>query len=182
MGAQQFQTTQRGKTMSKAYADARQDAEDEHGHEEGYSGEINSTHNCFDVTKQYKDSKKSLQKFIDDAQENMDKGECLGICIEEPTINSNKIKSQVENTPTIGTTKWILQYVVYVYDGAVKSFNTKGDAIKFARDYTEKTQKRTRIDMEKVLEKGNCTVASVTYKQSKDEKSGKYVFFGLAPC
>ena len=34
--------------------------------------------------------------------------------------------------------------------------------------------------LEKKLEKGNSQVATITYKQAKNEKKGKYVFFGFA--
>ena len=81
-----------------------------------------------------------------------------------------------------GTKKWILKYAVYDYDNCLKSFNTKGDAVKYAREYTEKTTKRTSIEMKKTLEKGSSRVATVTYKQSTQERSGKWLFFGWAAC
>lgn len=74
----------------------------------------------------------------------------------------------------------MLKYVVYTHDNYVGGYATKGDAVKAARVYTEKTFKSTSIVMEKKLEKGNSQVAKITYKQSTTEKDGHYVFFGYA--
>ena len=58
---------------------------------------------------------------------------------------------------------------------------TKGEAVKKAREYTEKHQISTHVVMEKGLEKGNDrAVARITYKKSSTEKLGRWVFFGWA--
>jgi len=181
MGAIQFIEKVRAKSLSEAYKKAVADAEDEHGHEEGYSGAINCADSPSDVTRYYENSKQPLSKYIDAMIENAGKRDCFGICLEQPKSNTNKIKTQVENIPTKGTQKWILQYVVYDYEDRIKSFPTKGLAVSCARAYTEKTLKRTSIVMEKTLEKGSSTVARITYKRSDNEKEGLYVLFGLAP-
>jgi hypothetical protein len=180
MGACTFRTTNSGKTMKEAYDSACEIAIEEYGHQEGYNGTITTTHGFRDVTSDFKRSKKELSQFISDAYDKLNKRDCWGICIDEPKENKNKTKSQVEHIVEKGTKKWVLKYVVYDYDNLIGSYNTKGDAVKSARAYTEKTQKRTTISMEKKLEKGNNQVARITYKPSPNEKNGKYIFFGWA--
>lgn len=182
MGACSFQNTGSGKTMREAYSNLCAYAENEYGHQDGYNGTISTTSGFRDVTSDFKRSGKSLQNFINDNIERAEKwGSCLAICIEEPKGNTNKIKSQVNNIVTSGTKKWILKYVVSDNSGSViGSALTKGDALKIAREYTEKTQMGTYIEMRKVLEKGSPKVAEITYKKSTTEKQGKFVFFGIA--
>jgi ribosomal protein L4 len=88
----------------------------------------------------------------------------------------------VEHIVTPGTKKWILKYeVINEHTGNfIASFITKGDAVKKAREYTEKYQAATRITMKKELDKGSAIVARVKYKQSPTERGGRWVFFGWA--
>ena len=188
MGAVKFVEKIRAMSMSKAYTKAVEHVEEEHGHEQGYSGAINSTDHVQDVTKEYESSKTPLPKYIDMMIENASKRDCYGICLEKPKANDNKIKTQVENIVVKGTTKWVLKYVVYemsviglMEDHQIGSCDTKGEAITLGRAHTEKTGRRTHIHMEKVLEKGSSLVAKITYKTSSNEKDGLYVLFGLAP-
>ena len=181
MGACSFQNTGRGKTMSNAYSNLCADAREEYGHQDGYNGTISTTSGFRDVTSEFKRSGKSLQSFIDDNIERADKwGSCLAICIDEPKGNANKVKTQVKNIVTPGTKKWVLKYVVTAYGNVIASKETKGEAVKIAREHTEKTQERTYIDVAKVLEKGSTKVAEIEYKKSTTEKEGKFVFFGIA--
>lgn len=184
MGAQSFSVSSRGKSMSQAYDRACQDAKEEYGHQQGYSGTITTTHGYSDVTAEFKRSKKDLNKFINDNIDKAEKwGNCLAICMEEPKSNNNKIKTQVEHIVSKGTKKWELMFVVTSYRGeTIGSKKTKGDAVKLAREYSEKHQTRTSIHMEKVLVGGGSKVADINYKASTNEKEGKYVFFGWAAC
>lgn len=182
MGASEFILRQKGNSLREAYRQAQEDAEEEHGHEQGYSGDINSTTSLDDVTTKFKNSKKTRQEFIQDIFIGCQKGDCYAICISEPVKNDNKVKSQVEHIVNKGTSKWILKYSAYEFDNHLKSFPTKGTAVSFARAHTEKTGRRTSVVMEKVLEKGSHTVAMIKYKPSTKEKLGEWVFFGLAPC
>jgi hypothetical protein len=183
MGSQQFQTYSRGKSVKEAYNRAVEDAEDEYGHQEGYSGAINSTPGYTDVTAKFKASKKSLAKYIEERMEVLTKHQgAEAICIEEPVTNNNKIKSQVVHIVEKGTKKWVLKYVVYWAGGKVSSHNTKGDAVKAARAYTEKNMGTTVIHMEKVLEKGKTEVARINYKKATNEKDGRWIFYGEASC
>lgn len=81
-----------------------------------------------------------MQNFIDDNIERAEKwGSCLAICIDEPKGNTNKVKSQVKNIVTPGTKKWVLKYVVTSGSGRMVGTKiTKGDAVKIAREHTEK--------------------------------------------
>lgn len=184
MGGNRFYTKQKGASISEAYRDAVKIAEAVHGHQEGYSGEINSTGGVVDLTKEWKASKLDINKFINNKEEgNLTKGNAYGVCLKEPKKNTNKIKSQVEHNVEKGTKKWVLKYVVSTLEQQIGvGYKTKGDAVKFARAHTEKTGRKTYINMEKVLEKGSTNVATVSYKSSKDETPGEYVFFGIASC
>jgi len=103
------------------------------------------------------------------------------ICIQEPKSNDNKIKTQVEHVVTPGTKKWVLTYIVYCGESRIASSLTKGDAVKRARDYSEKHQCTTTIKMERRLEKdAHALVAKITYKKSSTERDGEWIFFGWA--
>lgn len=181
MGACTFTNTGYGKTMQEAYKELREEAKEEYGHQDGYNGTISTTNGFRDVTSEFKRSNKSIRDFIDDNIDRAEKwGSCLAVCLDEPKSNTNKVKSQVKNIVTAGTKKWVLKYVVTAYGNVIASKNTKGEAVKVAREHTEKTQERTYIDVAKVLEKGSTRVAEVEYKKSTTEKGGKFVFFGWA--
>jgi hypothetical protein len=183
MGSQSFTTYARGKNANDAYNRAVEDAEDEYGHQEGYSGAINSAGGFADVTKEFKASKKSLDKFIDEQIDKLTKFDgARAVCIEEPIENKNTIKSQVEHIVTPGTKKWVLKYVVQHGDHHIGGWDTKREAVKDARRYTEQNQVSTKVVIKKFIEKGDNTVAKITYKPSSTEKEGKWVFFGWASC
>jgi hypothetical protein len=183
MGSQSFTSYSRGKDARDAYTRAVEEAEYEYGHQEGYSGAINSTAGFGDITREFKASKKSLNQFIDEQMDKLTKYDgARCICLEEPIANTNVTKSQVEHIVTPGTKKWVLKFVVRAYRGVVSSHNTKGDAVKAARAYTEKNQESTGVYMEKTLEKNNPQVAKITYKKSSKEREGRWIFFGWASC
>ncbi len=184
MGSQSFTTYARGKNANDAYNRAVEAAEDEYGHQEGYSGAINSTAGFSDITKEFKASKKSLNQFIDEQLDKLSKfngARC--ICLEEPKGNNNKIKTQVEHIVKPGTKKWVLTYIVYHHSERITMACTKGEAVKIAREYSEKHQCSTTVRMEKSLENiGDNLVAKITYKRASNERDGKWVFFGWASC
>jgi len=183
MGSQSFTSYSRGKDAQDAYTRACEAAEYEYGHQEGYSGAINSSAGFRDISKEFKASKKSLNQFIDEQMDKLTKfDDARAVCIEEPIANTNVTKSQVEHIVTPGTKRWVLKFVVRGYRGVVSTHNTKGDAVKAARAYTEKNQESTVVDMEKTLEKGSLQVAKITYKKSSKEREGRWIFFGWASC
>jgi hypothetical protein len=184
MGSQSFTTYSRGKSVNDAYNRAVERAEAEYGHQEGYSGQINSSAGYRDVTKEWKSSKLSLEAYMEKELDRLTKHQgAQAICIEEPIENKNKTKSQVEHVVTPGTKKWVLTYVVYCDGSRINSALTKGDAVKMARAYSEKHQRTTTVKIERRLEKdSHALVAKITYKPSSTEKEGRWVFFGWASC
>jgi hypothetical protein len=182
MGANWFTNQSRGKSVKHAYDRAVERAEAEYGHQEGYSGQINSSAGCRDVTKEYKASGKTIREFMNQQMDRLTKHQgAQAICIQEPKANDNKIKTQVEHVVTPGTKKWVLTYIVYCGDSRIASALTKGDAVKRARDYSERHQCSTMIKMERRLEKdAHALVAKVTYKKSSTERDGEWIFFGWA--
>ena len=184
MGAQQFFVTSRGKSAKEAYDRAVEAADDEYGHQEGYSGAINATPGFSDATAKWEASGLSMHNFI---QERLDKltkfqgAEC--ICIKKPRTNTNKIKSQVEHVTAPGTKKWVLKYVALGHSkGIIGSYRTKGEAVAAARKYTEQSGNSTYVEMRKELEKGSPLTAKITYKKSSNEQEGEWEFYGWASC
>jgi len=181
MGACQFKVRYGGKTADEAYRNACDDAEEEYGHQEGYNGTISTTPGFRDETEAYKKSKfDDVYAYIRNRFDTMNKYDCSAICLCQPVGNKNKTKSQVEHIVTPGTKKWVLKYVVQRGDHVIGSWDTKGDAVKDARKYTEKHQVPTSILIKKFLEKGDNLVAKITYKKATNERDGEWVFFGYA--
>lgn len=184
MGAHSFEAWGTGWSMEEAYRKAVADAKEENG-TDPYNGTISTTSGFEDVTKAYKNSKLSLDKFQDEYLDKAKKwGPALGICIDPPKTNDNKVKTTVEHSVNKGTLHWDLKFQVWECFGnrGLASFDTKGDAVAFARAHTADTKKDTYIAMAKVLRSGILTVAYVKYKISNKEHVGKYVFFGWAAC
>lgn len=183
MGADAFITRQRGMTASEAYTLAVEAAESEFGRD-AYNGTISTTTNFRDITAEFRKSKKERRQFIDDMLEKAGKRDCYVIEEQAPVKNNNKIKSVVDHTVVKGTSKWELRYNVYTgwEDKQLKSFKTKTDAVKYAREYTENKQTTTFVRMEKVLTNQDANVACIKYKRSTQETEGTYIFFGMAAC
>jgi hypothetical protein len=184
MGGNRFFTSTTGYSMQEAYNKAYEEAEDEHGHEQGYSGEINSTGGFIDKTKEFKDSKFSRvvdfkDKFDDDNK--CIKGNAYGVCIKEPVFNKNKVKTTVNDKVLKGTRVWKMVYVVYNSDREIGNAPLKADAVKIARNHTEKTRRKTVVVVERRSVQ-NATVAEILYKDGPGEAPGMYVFFGIASC
>jgi len=183
MGACQFKQRSTGKTAEIAYNRACEVADDEYGHQDGYNGTISTTHGFRDETEAYAKSKfNDVSAYIRDRFDShaMNKRDCSAICVVKPVGNKNKTKSQVEHIVTPGTKKWVLKYVVQHGDHVIGSWDTKGDAVKDARRYTENHQVTTSIVMKKYLEKGDNLVAKITYKKATNERDGEWIFFGYA--
>ena len=184
MGAQDFIIRQRAMNPNEAYKNAVEEAIAEGG-TDLYNGTISTTVGFKDITDEFRRSKKTRQQFVDEMLEKIGKRECRIIEEQAPVKNDNKIKSVVEHTVVKGTSKWELRYNVYVGahdERQLKSFNTKGDAVKFAREHTEKTKNTTFVRMEKILTNQDANVACIKYKSSSQEKEGVYVLFGVAAC
>jgi hypothetical protein len=183
MGACQFKERSSGKTAEEAYKRICEIAENEYGHQDGYNGTISTTDGFRDETELYNKSKfNDVSAYIHNRFDShaMNKRDCSAICVVKPVGNKNKTQSQVEHVVTPGTKKWVLKYVVQRGDHVIGSWNTKGDAVKDARKYTEKHQVPTSILIKKFLEKGDNLVAKITYKKATNERDGEWVFFGYA--
>lgn len=187
MGSQFFQNSTRAKSMQEAYDNLVEDANGEYGHQEGYSGQINSSAGYRDITSDWKKSKLTIDLYIDKVSEDLSKHDgAQGICVQEPVGNANKIKSVVEHSVFKGTRKWNLVYIPRTeYPGwQGKVYDNKAGAVKEAREYSEKTGESTIVKIARVLDKtsGSNIVAKINYKPSTKEAPGRYVFFGYASC
>jgi hypothetical protein len=194
MGANVYLNSSRANSMAVAYKICVEVANEEYGHQEGYSGQINMSSGFVDKTAHYeawcktqKPGKRSPDWYASamDAENKLEKsGPAWGICLEKPVSNNNKIKSTVVHNVFKGTRKWELVYIPQTRSESWfgKTHNNKADAVKEAREYTERTGNRTIVVIEKILSKtsGNRIVADIEYKSSKNEKPGRYFFCGLA--
>jgi len=185
MGSISFVNTGKGLTMGDTFDELQRQAEEEYG-SDVYNGKINNSQGFFNATKKFKESKLSLNNFIDRELGKMGKHEyCLGVCIKEPVPSKLKVKTKVDNIPQKGTAKWKLLYeaapLFFTFESAeryIKSFDTKKEAIDYARSIIEKTKFDFEITVKKELVGRSSRVARVSYKQDKNEKLGEYVFFG----
>jgi len=73
MGANNIHVIQKGDNMMQAFRTAKEEAAEEYGHQQGYSGEINSCTFGADKTAKYKEL--GEEAFEEWALDNMDKGE-----------------------------------------------------------------------------------------------------------
>jgi len=182
MGSISFVNSGRGITMGDTFTDLQRRAEEEYG-SDVYNGKINNSMGFFNATKKFKESKLKITDFIEKELRKMDKHEyCLGVCIKEPVPSKLKVKTKVDNIPQKGTAKWKLLYeaspVFEITERYTKSFDTKKEAIDYARSMVEKYKFDFEIRMKKELVDRSPRVARVSYKQDKNEKLGEYVFFG----
>ncbi len=181
MGQTVYTTQASGSNVRDAYNTALEDAREEHGHEDGYSGAINSavSNNLVNVTDKFKTSKKSIDAFIDDYTDKNDEG-VFFIELKSPIANTAVVKSTVEHIVEKGTKKWIQKFEVRHNTDTVASESTKGEAVKKARAYVEKHKCEVYIRITRVLEKGSAKCAIIKYKPSSKEQPGKWLFFGWA--
>ena len=182
MGSINFIKYGRGWSMGEVFRDLQEEARMEHG-DDSYNGKINNCPGVHDCTREFLESKLDLDEFIEKKLENMTKFEPgLSVCVRKPVLNSNKVKSKVDHIVTPGTKKWILKYQVESLssdDYRTPSFLTKGEAVNYAREMSELHRATYKVSMIKELEKGVNKVAEISYKPSKTEKEGQFVFFGV---
>lgn len=179
MGSTTFYHKKTAPSMKEAYNELVEDAIDEYGNDP-YNGTISTTNGFVDVTKKFKDSGKKLSAFIESAEDVMSKRDCWGVCVLEPKLNTNKIKSQVELVLQVGRRVWETKYEVHAEARLIGSHPLQAGAIKIARDYTEHTKISSHVTRVNVLKEGEKDVAFVNYKPSSEERQGEYVFFGWA--
>jgi len=181
MGAVTVREKISGNNIQDAFRKAYENAEDEYGHQQGYSGEINSCEFTKDVTYMLKNM--TPQKLIEYIENNVPKRQAWGFCLTPPKTNTNKVKSKVTVNPQKGARKWETIYVAYHRGDRILSDASQTNCIKKARAYVEKNPNaRLTIQIEKRLVSGNQNCATVEYKSSTNESAGVYVFVGLAAC
>jgi hypothetical protein len=180
MGASLIELKSSGASMREAYNNVVQDAIYEHGND-SYNGTISTTSGVTDMTREFRSSGKSLGDFAYYLYENNNWGAAVGICISEPVVNTNKIKTQVKTTPQKGTRKWETTYQVKLFDGTIIGSSIfQIDAIKKAREYTERTKETTFVHIAKKLVDSATLVSEISYKKADKEKPGLYYFIALA--
>lgn len=183
MGAQLITVKSLGASMKEAYNEAVEEAVHEYGND-SYNGTISTTNGYVDKTKEFKSSGKSLSDYAEWLYEEnkISKwGSAVGICMAEPVENKNKIKSQVNNFAQKGTREWKTVYKAETRLGlTIGEFEYQVDAIKKAREYTEKYKVASKVTISKKLTNGSTTVAEITYKTSSSEREGTYFFIAIA--
>lgn len=183
MGAELIERTVRARNIKEAWDIIYEEAQHYSGHHEGYSGDFNTCDFAKDVTSMKKS--KSLREIDEYIADNCNKREAWGYCVEEPILNKNRIRSQVEVTPQKGTRKWETIYkAVTSWEGTeVARDKSQTACIKKARVYVEANPNTSiKVIIAKELIEGNTQCATVTYKKSTTEKLGLYKFIGLAAC
>jgi len=182
MGASLIQTKVRARNINEAWQKVYEQAEEYSGHQEGYSGDFNTCSFSKDVTSML--NKKSQKEIDDYIEDNCDKREAWGYCIEQPVSNQNKVKSQVDVTPQKGTRKWETIYKAVTQNieaRVVAKDKSQTECIKKARTYVEHNPDITvKVIIVKELIEGNTQCATVKYKKATTEKLGLYKFIGWA--
>lgn len=187
MGSISIERVERACSMSEAFVQAQENDEIEFG-SDSYNGGINHCELVADWTHKY--NGKNLEKLLKEALDFCSKREAVGICLEKPKPNTNKVKSKVDNVPQKGTRKWdtVYQGVKRDYlngqgfiDTVVVEGKTQTECLKKARTHCEKTKESLEIVITKKLVSGNRKCATVSYKPSSSESSGKYIFVAWAP-
>lgn len=179
MGSTTFYHKRTAPSMKEAYNQLVEDAIEEYGND-AYNGTISTTNGFVDVTNKFKESGKKLSAFIESAEDVMSKRDCWGICVLEPKLNTNKIRSQVELVPQIGRRVWETRYEVHAEKRLIGTHPLQAGAIRIGRDYTELTKIATQVTRVNVLKEGEKDVAFINYKPSSEERQGEYVLFGWA--
>ena len=91
MGACDFSNLRVTKgNASKAYSEACEDMRDYNGHQEGYSGDIQTTHGFRMRSDNPRYGTKAFQKWEDKILDNLDKREC--VCVEVTGAVATRIK------------------------------------------------------------------------------------------
>lgn len=177
MGATLRMTQVWARSMKEAWQKAYEEAEEYSGHQEGYSGDFNTCTFHKDVTSMLKT--KSAHELDDYIADNADKRDAWGYCLQQPVLNKNKVKSQVDVTPQKGTRKWETVYkaVTTWEQREVARDKSQTNCIKKARLFVESNPDvSVKIIIAKELIEGNSQCATVNYKKSTTEKLGLYKF------
>lgn len=180
MGAISIEVIGYGRNIQEAFGNAQEEAEEKYGND-SYNGAINNCSLIGDYT-----SKRPTMHPDELAElilSKTDNREVIGYCLQQPKLNENKIKTQVQNFPQQGARKWVTIYKAVDWSGKEVARDKKQTGcIKKARAYVEKHINVTLdIIISKELETGNSKCATISYKPAAGERLGKYLFIGMAP-
>jgi anthranilate/para-aminobenzoate synthase component I len=93
MGATNYENLYIGKgTPSEAFRELVEDAREYEGHQEGYSGDIQTAYGFEMIDTKFQFSKKTFYDWVDKLQERMDKGDCYCYELTKHEVNRNKSK------------------------------------------------------------------------------------------
>jgi len=199
MGMISFQNSTISSSAKEGYERLCNEARDYYGHQEGYSGAINSTDGlgrCYFKEKFNKTNEKKAQEIIDKELPKMYKRQCGYIVLEGVKWEITTIKKKnKKNNP-----KYQFKYNVYsdrlgfLDSSPIASVDTKSEAWEKAIKHSLKTGEECFIRKEQTLVKGSSLVGEVvierkTYKtkpkrklktNQKLIKYNKYIYFGWA--
>lgn len=198
MGERTFIKTIVATSAEEGFRTLYNDAEVEHGHEEGYSGDINSTNLSTRAVKTYvkptKKNENEALKLADETLKFMSKGMCRYINLGLAGIvlvTASFEKAAKSSNPYY---KEVYTFYAMTSGGRTKLSDTKDTSIeakKFAIEYSLKHGECIWMKKEKVMDKGNGEVGTVnlTRKEIKAEpkalkpnqkviKYYKYMLFG----
>jgi hypothetical protein len=181
-----FINAKRGFNLRNIYDELVDEYEYEFGHHP-CSGTIAATNKSklYDVTDDFKKSRKHIEDYIKEKKIECEREACYGICVIPPTIRKLKTRSQVyhyyKDNP--GRRKWATMYEVRGLGNVIiKLESTNKEALKVAKEYTEKTSFNAEVNIVKRLVDGSSEcIASTRYKTSAMEKTGEWVLFGWVP-
>jgi hypothetical protein len=175
MGMEQRWATIRGPEFMPAWRKVQDEDLDDRG-SDYYSGSLSHVNGLKKV------SEKDFEKY-QEGDLSLNKGDAVYYCKKEPKGNSNKIQSSVERFPNKGTRKWVTKYALYPrdIDYSAGSYDKQEEAVKRAREYSEKNHCRVDVHIEKHLEKYPTKVATTNYKPSSSQKDGIWQVYAELP-
>jgi len=152
MGRQQYSQVGTGFTEAEAKQNANQEALEEYGHEQGYSGAMNSATTC------------------------------RSKCLKKPKLAKTcKVEKTVQKGARKWETVFIIEPRWESRGGGSDLLrnSTQGKALIRAKELALRNQTEYRVRMEKQLSQGSGDIAIVTPKKSE---RGKWEFSGEARC
>ncbi|MFW6030704.1 MAG: hypothetical protein ACOCRO_10720 [Halanaerobiales bacterium] len=181
MGATPFYRKGFGNTPEEAFAYARDEAIIENGNR-GYTGSL-AEKDSFTVIDlpEGKKANEYARELIEKEDPRIDNkwGPAGCLLIKKGNESCN---IEIDNRTKTGTKKWKTEYVILerYSDNQVGNADTKGKAIKLAKELAKKFQKSYEIRIQKTLISHNNVEAVI--KCRKKGQPGQYLFFGWASC
>lgn len=153
MGRCRYSQVGYGMTIEEARRDALRQDREMHGHEEGYSGGMNSSTGEDDRSK----------------------------CLVKPKISKRcKVKKETQKGARKWETIFVIEPYAFRNDWSLREERndlTQAQAVKRAKDLAIKHQRAFKVMIEKRLVNGNCDIATV---EPAAPRQGKWLFTGVA--